>query len=405
VTAINAEGEGEARRNALVLMVATALSSAGTTIMISLSALAGAFLLGADKSLATFPVTCFNIGVAGGAVPAAALMRRVGRRTGFIAGTAVAMLGGVFAGVALLVHAYALFAFGTFGLGIAGAFVQQYRFAAADVGSAEMRARAISWVLVGGVIAGILGSQVVIATRDLLLPTPYAGSFFAIVGLGIAAALVLTRLTGAARGPLPAAAHGGGRPLSVIVRQRRFIVAVVCGVASYGLMSLVMTAAPLAMVNCGISTNNVALGIQWHVLAMYAPSFFTGLLIVRFGKEPIVVLGLVLLVSCALLALAGIDLLHFWGALILLGLGWNFSFIGATDMLTETYRPEERSRAQGLNDLFVFGAAAVGSLSSGGLLAFSGWAAINMVVFPVVGIAALALLADLMGRSRSQLPA
>jgi MFS family permease len=191
----------------------------------------------------------------------------------------------------------------------------------------------------------------------------------------------------------------------VIVRQRRFIVAVVCGVASYGLMSLVMTAAPLAMVNCGISTNNVALGIQWHVLAMYAPSFFTGLLIVRFGKEPIVVLGLVLLVGCALLALAGIDLLHFWGALILLGLGWNFSFIGATDMLTETYRPEERSRAQGLNDLFVFGAAAVGSLSSGGLLAFSGWAAINMVVFPVVGIAALALLADLMGRSRSQLPA
>jgi MFS family permease len=182
-----------------------------------------------------------------------------------------------------------------------------------------------------------------------------------------------------------------GRPLKVIARQPRFIAAVLCAISSYALMSLVMTAAPLAMIGCGFSQGEAALGIQWHVLAMYGPSFFTGRLIVRFGKDRIVIAGMALLTACALVGISGISLAHFWITLILLGLGWNFGFIGATAMLAETYRPEERGKVQGLNDFLVLGSAATASLLSGKLIGGPGWTFINMIVFPVVILSLVAL--------------
>jgi MFS family permease len=219
--------------------------------------------------------------------------------------------------------------------------------------------------------------------------------------LALASLLFLLPLAGAARAaPTVAAAGEGGRPLLEIVRQPRFVVALVCGIAAYSLMSLVMTAAPLAMVACGLGQSNAALGIQWHIIAMFGPSFFTGVLIARFGKEAVVGAGLLLLAACALVALAGINLLNFWVALVLLGLGWNFGFIGATAMLTETYRPEERGRVQGLNDFVLYGVVAIASFSSGGLYASVGWAAINVVVFPVVLIAVSALVVSVLANRR-----
>jgi MFS family permease len=210
----------------------------------------------------------------------------------------------------------------------------------------------------------------------------------------------LLLLSGAARAVPQTAVQSGGRPLGEIIRQPRFIVALVCGIGAYGLMSLVMTAAPLAMVACGLGQNIAALGIQWHIIAMFGPSFFTGALIARFGKEAIVGIGLALLLGCALFALAGIDVLNFWAALILLGLGWNFGFIGSTAMLTETYRPEERNRVQGFNDFLLFGFVAIASFSSGGLFSTLGWNAINLVVFPVVAICAVALAIAALARRR-----
>jgi MFS family permease len=201
-------------------------------------------------------------------------------------------------------------------------------------------------------------------------------------------------LGGAAAQPPPAAIRSGGRPLGVIVRQPRFLVAVACATASFAAMSLVMTAAPLAMVACGLGQDNAALGIQWHVLAMFGPSFVTGSLIARFGKPTIIGVGLALLAACVIVAAAGIELLHFWAALILLGVGWNFAFVGGTAMLTETYRPEEQGRVQGLNDFIVFGAVAIASLSSGQLFTTVGWMWVNVVALPIVaaGAAALVLL-------------
>ncbi len=389
-TATTFSGESwHARRNALLLSAAAAFSGAIPVISISLGGLAGSYLLDADKSLATLPVSGFNIGVAVGTIPAALLMRRVGRRAGFLSGASVAIFGGLIAGFAVLAGSFALFAFGLLIAGFSAAFAQQYRFAAADTGSPAFRARAISWVLTGGIAAAVIGPQMVILTRNLLDPIPFAGSFFAIGGLALVAIAILSLLTGEAREPPPETERTGGRPLREITRQPRFIVAILCAMGSYGLMSLLMTAAPLAIVGCGLGPDNAALGIQWHVMAMFGPSYFTGQLIARYGKEPVIAIGMVLLALCAGVALSGVNLANFWVALILLGLGWNFGFIGATAMLTETYRPEEKSTVQGLNDFLVFGSVALASLSSGRLYATVGWERLNLYVFPVIVICLL----------------
>jgi MFS family permease len=391
-----------AKRNALSLAVASAFAGSVAPLAISLGGLAGAYLLGPDKSLATLPVSSFMIGMAAGAIPAAGLMRRVGRRWGFIAGAAIGMVGGALAGLAVLNGSFAGFVAALLVAGVASTFAQQYRFAAADAGTPAFRARAISWVLAGGVASAIIGPQIVILTRGLFNPIPFAGSFFAISALSLVAMGVVSFLGEAKAAQTARTAAPAGRSLADIVRQPRFVIAVACATCAYAAMSLVMTAAPLAMVGCGLGQDNAALGIQWHLLAMFAPSFVTGSLIARYGKETIIVIGLALLVACAAVAAAGITLLHFWAALILLGVGWNFGFVGGTAMLTETYRPEERGRVQGLNDFIVFGAVAIASLSAGGLFNLAGWTWLNVASLPIVAIAAVAVVAAVRAKRAAQ---
>lgn len=387
-----AANSAEARRTALILAAAQAIIGSAAPIAISIGGLAGAYLLGPDKSLATAPITGFNVGVAIGAIPAAFLIRRLGQRNGFMTGTLVTATGGLLATYALFHSAFWLFAAALLTLGLGGAFVQQFRFAAADNAPREFKARAISFVLAGGIVTAVLGPQIVIFTRDFFAPVMFAGAFAAILPLAAVGAVILAFL----RIPppsesVPGATADTGRPLSQIVSQPRFAVALLCGVSSYALMSFVMTGAPLAMVGCGFSPDEATLGISWHVMAMFGPSFFTGRLIQRFGKETIVAVGLLLLVGCAAVALSGIALWQFWTSLILLGLGWNFGFIGATAMVADAYEPSEKGKVQGLHDFVLFSMVAFGSLMAGKVYNVWGWDMLNWVVFPVTGVCLAAL--------------
>lgn len=380
-----------ARRNALVLAISQAVVGSATPVSISLGALAGHFLLGPDKSLATAPVTAQNLGLALGTLPAAWLMRSFGRKVGFHGGTFVTGLAGLIATLALFRGSFWLFAAGMALVGIGAAFVQQYRFAAADSAPIEDKPKAISMVLAGGVFSAIVGPQTVIWTRDLFAPVMFAGAFAAIIVLAMFGAFVLTFLDLPKEEAAHAASESTGRPLSVIVSQPRFIVAMVSGVSSYALMSFVMTGAPLAMVGCGFTPDEATLGISWHVLAMFAPSFFTGHLIARFGKEAIVAVGLVLLAGSGLVALSGLQLWQFWGSLILLGVGWNFAFIGATSMVADCYAPAEKNKVQGIHDFILFSIVAFSSLMSGWIYNTHGWAMLNWVIFPFVMISLIAV--------------
>lgn len=384
-------GTREARRTALVLSAAQAVLGSGAPICFALGALAGDFLLGADKSLATAPLTGFNIGVAAGALPAAALIRALGQRNGFLAGTLFIALGGLVATMALFNSSFWLFAFGLLLVGAGNAFVQQFRFAAADSAPPRFKARAISYVLAGGIVTAILGPQTVIYTHDLLVPIPFAGSFAAIIVLAAIGALILLFLRTDAPHESHAHAHGGGRSLAQIVTQRRYAVALGCAVASYALMTFVMTGAPLAMVGCGFSADEATLGISWHVMAMFGPSFFTGRLIHRFGAPAVVAGGFLLLIGCALVAMSGVQLWQFWTALILLGLGWNFAFIGATSIVAQCYSPEEKGRAQGFHDFVLFSSVAFASLMSGAVYNGWGWDTLVRIVLPVSALGLLGI--------------
>ncbi len=392
--------EAEARRSALIYASAMAIVGSAAPICISMGALAGHYLLDADKSLASLPVTGFNVGVALGALPAAALLRGAGQRGGFMLGTVVTALGGAVAALGLFQASFWLFAAGLMIVGLGGAFVQQLRFAAADNAPAAFKARAISFVLAGGVVTAILGPQIVIFTRNLFEPVQFAGAFAAIVGLAAVGAIILSRLPARATVVAGAADDAPARPLSQIIAQPRFAVAMLCGVSTYALMSFVMTGAPLAMVGCGFTPEEATLGISWHVIAMFAPSFVTGRLITRFGAERIIAAGLLLLVGCAIVALSGIALWQFWTALILLGLGWNFGFIGSTAIVAQSYRPSEKGRAQGFHDFVLFSSVAFGSLMSGVTYNLWGWDMLNWIVFPVVVLSFVALGLLAMARRR-----
>jgi len=393
MTAAAADAEAfddrKARRNVVVLAVAGALGGAVPPIVIATGALAGHGLLGADKSLATLPVTAFVVGTACGTVPAALLMRQIGRRGGFIAGMLVGAGGGALLALAMAAASFWTFVLGAFLTGFAAAFAQQFRFAAADTASPGFRPRAISLVLAGGIAAAVIGPQTAIHLADLFAPIPFAGAYAGAALLSLAAALVLLFLN-IPHAPVRRDADRG-RPLGAIARRPEFLVAVGCATSAYALMSFVMTAAPLAMVLHDHHRDHAVLGIQWHVLAMYGPSFFTGSLIARFGAKRIVGVGLLLLIGCALVALAGTSVGHFWLALILLGLGWNFGFIGGTALVTETYRPEEKEKVQALNEFLIFGVVALASFSSGEMLLVGGWNVVNLVVLPVAAACLLAL--------------
>jgi MFS family permease len=382
------EGDALARRNALVLACAQGLGGASPAIVISLGGIVGAGLV-ADKTFATVPVSLMQLGIAAGVIPAAMLMRRYGRRSGYLVGAATGVVASSIAAAGAGMRVFWLFCLGTFLCGVYGAFVQSYRFAAADTASEAFKARAISWVMIGGLAAAVIGPQSVYWTRDLTPDAPFAASFLAQGALAFLAIGVVLLLRAP---PVAAVKSGGGRPLPEIMRQPKFIASVTAALVAYGLMSFVMTAAPLAMVGCGHSVGDAALGIQWHVLAMFGPSFFTGKLIARYGKETITAIGLVLTALAAIVGLSGLSVGHFWIALVLLGLGWNFGFIGATALVTDCYRPEERVKVQAANDFLVFGSVAIASFSAGGLLNAGGWDSVNWLVFPPVGVA-LALVA------------
>jgi MFS family permease len=381
-------GDARARANVVRLAAAQAMTGANSAVIFATGAIVGA-TLAPDVSLATVPISMYVLGLAGGTLPTGAISRTHGRRVAFIIGTACGALTGLLGAFAILRGSFAIFCCATFLGGLYGAVSQSYRFAAADGASAEFRPKAVSWVMAGGVFAGVLGPQLVQWTMEVWQPYLFAFSFVvqAIV------ALIAMAIVAGVDAPKPAPSDlRRGRPLFEIVRQPRFIAAALCGVIAYPTMNLVMTSAPLAMKMCGLSLSDSNFGIQWHIVAMYGPSFFTGSLIARFGAPAVVATGLLLEAAGATIGLSGTTALHFWITLVVLGIGWNFGFVGASALVLETHRPEERNKVQAFNDFLVFGMMAVGSFSSGQLLANYGWSTVNWVVFPPVllGLAVLA---------------
>ncbi|MCD2177259.1 MFS transporter [Rhizobium sp. C1] len=380
-----------ARRNVAILTVAQAIQGAVSPISISLAALAGYQLLATDKSLATAPATGFNVGTAVGAALIALVSRYAGRKMSFILGGIIASTGALLAATALIRGSFWLFAAALLLLGMSAGFVQKFRFAAADVSPSFYKPKAISWILVGGVVSAVIGPQIVIWLRDSLPGIPFAGAFLAIIPLALASIAVLTML----RLPNTGQKHADSkpaRPLTEIIGTQRFITGMLCGIGSYALMTFMMTGAPLAMVvGCGYSPEVSTLGIQWHVLAMFGPSFFTGHLITRLGVEKVVATGLVILMACAVVAAAGTAIWNFWGSLILLGIGWNFGFIGSTAIVASSYRPEEADKVQGFHDIFLFTVVALASLSSGKVFNSEGWTVMAYTIWPVCLICLVAL--------------
>jgi len=389
--------DGLARRNAMVLAVAQALAGGNNTVIVSTASIVGA-VLAPDKGLATLPITAMVIGMWFGTLPVGWLARRFGRRFALQIGSVFGVLSGLISYSAVMHGQFWLLLIGTFCGGLYAAAHNSYRFAAADTASEAFRPKVVSWVLAGGVFAAVIGPQLVIFTKDLLSPHMFAASYLGQSACAFIAAGVLMFVK---IPPLPATRVENPRPLGAIVRTPRFIVAVACGMASYAMMNMVMTSAPLAMIGCGHSVTDATLGIQWHVLAMYAPSFVTGSLISRFGVERITGIGLGLIALTAVVGLAGITVAHFWSALVLLGVGWNLAFIGATTMVTQCHRPHERNKVQAFNDFLIFGSMAVASFSSGQLLEYLGWQAINEVIFPTILVAG-AMLVWLALRKRAE---
>ncbi len=374
-----------ARANVFRLAAAQALAGANAAVIFATGGIIGS-TLSPDPALATVPISVFVVGMAVGTLPTGWIARRFSRRAAFQAGAGCGMVAGLVAALALWAGSFGLFCVATAFGGLYAAVVQSFRFAAADGASAAFKPRALSWVMAGGVFAGVIGPQLVTLTMDLS-PHLFLVSYLAQAGVALIAMLVLSGVSV----PPPALVMARGRPLLEIIRQRRFMVAALCGVVSYSLMNLVMTSAPLAMRLCGLSLGTSNLALQWHIVAMYGPSFFTGSLIARFGAPRIVAVGLTLLAAAAVTGMSGLTAGHFTLGLVLLGLGWNFGFVGASAMVLETHRPEERTRVQSFNDFLIFGTMALGSFSSGHVLATYGWAAVNWVVFPPVALALLVL--------------
>jgi MFS family permease len=377
------------RSNVLRLAICQALAGANATVVFATGAVVGD-MLAPSKALATMPVSIFVVGMALCTLPAGAIAQRRGRGMVFMLGTGCGVLAGALAALAMLVASFWLFCLATFCAGVYAAVVLSFRFAATDCAAPERRPRALSAVMAGGVFAGVIGAQLVTHTMNLWPPYLFAATY---VGQAAVAALSALILLGV-KLPMPTAAEqAAGRPLGVIVCQPRFILAVICGVVSYLLMNFLMTAAPLAMKLCGLSQESANLGLQWHVIAMYGPSFWTGRLITRFGSAKIVAAGLLLTGAASAVGLFGIDIAHFWVTLILLGLGWNFGFVGASAMVLECHRPEEKARVQSFNDFAVFGTMAIGSFLSGGLLSAFGWDMVLWLSFAPLLIAIVALAA------------
>jgi MFS family permease len=377
------------RRNVGLLAVCQALQMTGLNMMMNVSALTGQSLVSED-SLSTLPLGLQFIAATLATFPASLLMKQWGRRAGFSVGAAATIIGALIMAAAVLEKSFVVFCAGNAVVGVGAAFMHFYRFAAADIADEGFRAKAISLVLAGGVVAAVLGAPLLLWSRPMFAEAEYAGCFIVIMGLGVATFVVL-QLTTIPR-PSEAERRDRGRPMADIVRQPVVIVAVLGGMIGYGVMSLVMTATPLAMAGHNHEFSDSVFVIQWHALGMFVPSFFTGSLIGRFGVLNVMMAGVALLVGCVAINLMGTDVWQFWTALLLLGIGWNFLYIGASTLLTEGYRPAERAKVQAFNDFMVGIAVALASFSSGALHSQYGWEAVNYGVVPMIGITAVATI-------------
>ena len=384
-----------ARRNVYVLVAAQAILGAQMPMIFTIAGLAGQGLA-PNPCWATLPITAAVVGSMLTATPISGFMARYGRRAGFVAGAAGGAIGATIGAYGLLTQSFLLFVIGSLFTGIYMSAQGFYRFAAADTASEAFRPKAISWVMAGGLLSAVLGPQLVKVTAESMV-VPFLGTYLAVIGLNLVGVFLFAGL----QIPKPKPARIGdaaGRSRMELLRSPRIAVAVIVATVSYALMNLVMTSSPLAVVGCGYDTGDAANVVTAHVLAMYAPSFVTGHIIARFGVERVMTLGLVILAASGAVAIAGVDLANFFVALILLGIGWNFGFIGATTMLTAAHTPQERGRMQGMNDLIVFGGVTLASLSSGGLMNCSGgsvqagWSAVNMAMLPFLVLAGGALI-------------
>jgi MFS family permease len=371
-------------RNLAILFVAHAVLGCQIPVNVVLGGLAGAALAD-NRALATLPLSVIVLASMFVAPLASLMMGRFGRRAGFLVGALAGAVGGGLSAWALFEGSFAMLLAGSAFTGVFQGFQAFVRFAASDAVPEPLKPKAISWVLAAGLINALVGPEIVRWLADAYAATPYAGAYVAVVAINILGGAVLAFLSM----PPPRRASGAEarRPFGAVLGQPRVVAAIFCGMVSYAVMSLVMTPTSLAMDDHGFHANQAADVVRWHVFAMYAPSFFTGNLIGRFGHAPVIATGLGLLVVCAGIALAGVDLHHFYLALIALGIGWNFGFIGATSLLATSYRPDEQAWVQGLNDFLVFGLVAVASFGSGALLNTWGWTAVQYAAIPSVAVA------------------
>jgi len=375
-------------RNVALLASAQALLFTNNVTLIALNGLAG-YQLVADKSFATLPVTTQIIGSALAALPASNLMQKIGRRAGFQLGALLGLIGGAIATWGIFAHSMALLCLGTFVLGLYGGFGQFYRFAAADSAPADFKAKAISLVVAGGLVGGLIGPALSKWTRNLH-EVEFLAAYASLMAFCVLAMVLLAGLS--IPKPQAAASDAPARSLAEVARQPVFIVATLASALGYGVMNFLMTATPLAMGVCGHPYSDAANVISAHVIAMFAPSFFTGSLIQRFTAPKVILAGVVILFGCTVVALNGITVAHFWWSLVLLGLGWNFMFVGGSTLLTGTYRVSERAKAQGLHDLLVFGTTAASSFASGLILKANGWMMLNYVALPFITLSGAAVL-------------
>lgn len=386
-----------AKRNVAVLVLAQAILGAQLPMIFVFGGLAGS-QLASNPCLATLPISFIVFGSMTTAPWISPLMQRNGRRFGFFLGAFAGATGAMVAGYGLYISSFPILLAGSYLTGIYMSAQGFYRFAAADTASEAFRPKAISYVMAGGLLSAIIGPQLNKLVGDALV-VPFLGSYVAIAVLNIVG-MVLFLCLDLPKGTKaePQQSTITPRTRRALLREPRIIVAMICGMVSYALMNLVMTSTPLAVLGCGFTTDNANDIVQAHVLAMFAPSFFTGHLIARFGVERIVSIGLVILAGAGIVALSGVTLTNFYGALILLGLGWNFGFIGATTMLAGAHKPQERGVVQGMNDMVVFGMVTIASLASGGLMncsggtAVEGWTAVNIAMVPFLVLAGASLL-------------
>lgn len=371
------------------LSAAQALSGANTTVVYATGAIIGN-ILAPRPALATLPISVFVIGMASATLPVGALARHHGRHAAFLFGNLCGLIAGLVAALALFISSFWLFCLAMLFGGAYAAVVLTFRFAATECVGEDSRHRALSAVLAGGVAAGVFGPQLVTATMNLWSPHAYMVTYIAAAGAAILSAVVLLGVKFEHQPPV--ARSERGRPIATILRQPRFIVAMLCGVVSYTMMNFMMTSAPLAMEFCGISRTDSNYGIEMHVIAMYAPSFVTGRLISRFGALNVTLAGLVLIGFAAIVGIGGMTVGHFWGALVLLGAGWNVGFLGASAQVLACHSADEGPRVQAINDFVVFGAMVIGSFISGGLLSALGWSIVSGLILPPLLLAAVGVM-------------